>query len=160
MSVTRRSFLERAAVTVLAAAVLPKVFSQSGHVTSAATFSEDQLPFFDGITADTFRPHIGGEFKVSSKRGSLGTLILIAVAESNPAKPSATNKPMVGAIPKPSTQAADVFQLTFRGSGAQLPQETYTLTNLSLGSFPLFLVPDTIVGSSPHYVAIFNLLKS
>jgi hypothetical protein len=51
------------------------------------------------------------------------------------------------------------FTLRFRGAGALLPQETYTLSQESLGSFPLFLVPAPAQGVSPQYVAVINRLE-
>ncbi len=144
MSVTRRSFLERATVTMLAGTVLPRAFAQSSS------------SFFDNISAETFKPFIGDEFGIAANGRSLGSLTLIAVTQS-PSTAPATAKSGSGSTS--STPAVDAFTLKFQGSGHRLPQETYTLSQLSLGSFPLFLVPGSSVGSSPTYTAVFNLLK-
>jgi hypothetical protein len=147
MSVTRRNFLSRATVTVLAGAVLPRLFAQSGSAGS---------PFFDNISAETFKPFVGDKFSVAANGQSLGSLTLIAVRQEPSAKPVTT---LAGSDSNSSAPALDTFTLRFRGSGAPLPQETYTLSQLSLGSFPLLLVPGSSGGSSPTYTAVFNLLK-
>jgi len=143
MSVTRRSFLSRATVTMLAGAVLPRAFAQSSS------------SFFDNISAETFKPFVGDRFSVSLNGRSQGSVTLTAVTQSPAAPPSAS----AGAGSKSSTQALDTFTLKFRRAGAPLPQETYTLSQLSLGSFPLFLVPLSSSGSASTYIAVFNLLK-
>lgn len=143
MPVTRRNFLERVTATMLVGAVVPKVFAQSGS------------SFFDNISADTFKPFIGDAFNIALNGKSRGILTLVAVTQAPPVPPT-TTKAAMGS--KSTTQPFDTFTLKFRGSGIALPQETYTLTQLSLGSFPLFLVPGTS-GGSPTYTSVFNLLK-
>jgi hypothetical protein len=144
MSVTRRNFLERATVTMLAGAVLPKAFSQSSS------------SFFDNISAETFKPFIGDKFSIAANGRSLGSLTLIAVTESPSSAPETAK---AGSGSKAPAQTFDTFSLKFQGSGVRLPQETYTLSQLSLGSFPLFLVPGSSGNSAPTYTAVFNLLK-
>ncbi|MFZ0302084.1 MAG: hypothetical protein WAL75_05345 [Terracidiphilus sp.] len=145
MSVTRRSFLSRATLTMLAGAALPRAFAQSTS------------PFFDNISAETFKPFIGDSFSVALNGRSQGSLTLTAVTQS-PAAPPASASAVAGR--QSSTQALDTFTLKFRRTGIPLPQETYTMSQLSLGSFPLFLVPLSTSGSSSTYIAVFNLMKA
>lgn len=144
MSVTRRSFLSRATVTMLAGAALPRAFAQSSS------------PFFDNISAETFKPFIGDRFNVALNGRSQGSLTLATVTQSPSASPASTS---AFAGSKSATQSLDTFTLKFRRVGAPLPQETYTLSQLSLGSFPLFLVPLSSSGSSSTYIAVFNLIE-
>jgi hypothetical protein len=150
MSVTRRNFLSRATVTMLAGAVLPRVFAQSGSESPASS------SFFDNISTETFKPFIGNKFRVALNGRSLGSITLIAVTQMPAPKPVTIS---AGAGSSSSAPTLETFTLRFRGSGATLPQETYTLSQLSLGSFPLLLVPGSPGGSSPTYTAVFNLLK-
>jgi hypothetical protein len=146
VTVTRRNFLESATVTVLAGAVLPRVFAQSSTGSSS---------FFDNISAETFKPFVGDKFSIAANGRSLGSLTLIAVTQEPQAKPVTTS---AGSVSKSTALDLDTFTLRFRGSGAALPQETYTLSQLSLGSFPLFLVPGSS-GGTPTYTAVFSRLK-
>jgi hypothetical protein len=150
MSVTRRNFLSRATVTMLAGAVVPRLFAQHGTPTPASS------SFFDNISAETFKPFVGDKFSVALNGHSLGAITLIAVTQVPSAKPPTT---AAGSGAKSSAPVLDTFTLRFRGSGVPLPQESYTLSQLSLGSFPLFLVPGSSGGSSPTYTAVFSLLK-
>jgi hypothetical protein len=154
MSVTRRKFLERATVTALAGAVLPVAFAQSGSGGKMSSSATDQDSFFDGISAETFKPFIGDKFSVALYGRSRGSITLVAVSQSKPAASVGINGS------KSTTPELDTFTLTFEGSGAKLPQETYTLSQLSLGSFPLFLVPLPKSSAAPMYSAVFNLIKS
>ena len=48
------------------------------------------------------------------------------------------------------------FSLRFQGSGGLLPQETYTVSQPALGSFPLLLVPCALGAATPTYTATFT----
>ncbi len=141
---------------MLAGAALPRIFAQSSTGSKSNSSSSDSSSFFDNISAETFKPFIGDKFSIILNGHSQGSLTLIAVTQS-PSAPPASATARSGS--KSSTQALDTFTLRFQGSGALLPQETYTLSQLSLGSFPLLLVPGSPSGSSPTYTAVFNLLK-
>jgi len=143
MPVTRRRFLSQASVTVLASAVMPAAIAQSSS------------PFFDNISAETFTPFVGDRFNVSLNGVSRGFMTLTGVVQSPP--PPAVTSPSGAKISAPSM---NTFRLNFhRGGQAPLTQDTYTMSQISLGSFPLFLVPLAVNGATSTYVAVFNLLE-
>jgi len=159
MSLTRRRFIETASLSLLASAALPAAFAQRNSELMNETFSPDRLTVFNGVSLQTFQRLIGERFSVSSNGRSLGSLTLLSVTSSASA-PAVAKITMTGRVPAPAQQVSSNFYARFQGSGATLPQDTYTLRNAGLGAFALFIVPSGPGVASPTYTAVFNLLNT
>jgi hypothetical protein len=98
----------------------------------------DTSPTPSPLTAATFEPHLGSDFRIAPD----GPLLVLADVERGPLQPGA---------PRP-----DPFSLTFTGPSA-LDQRTYSLEHAELGNLEIFLVP---IGPGPdgqlRYEAVFN----
>jgi hypothetical protein len=156
MSLTRRRFIETASLTLLASSVLPAPFAQSLAGLKNSPFKPENLSVLDGVSVETFKPFIGESFAVTQDGREICSLTLLSVTSATTAPPSTVTR--VGIVPKPSSQLITSFSLRFRGSGAPLTQDTYTLDSDRLGSFPLFIVPAATGVTAPTYTATFTLL--
>jgi hypothetical protein len=174
MSLTRRRFTQSASLSLLAGAAFPHAFAQSR---SKNVSKEDSDPFrpenlvaFNGVSMQTFVPLIGEKFAVTADNRSLGSMTLLAVTDlptapnpavkSNAALPKIARPNAVGLAPRPSFQIVTAFSLQFQGPGAAHPQGTYTISNASIGSMPLLLVPSGPGVSPSTCTAIFNFLNT
>jgi len=63
-----------------------------------------------------------------------------------------------GAVAQPAPgRALTSFSLRFQGAGGTLAQDTYTMAQAGVGTFPLFIVPEDPGGSGrPTYLAVFT----
>jgi hypothetical protein len=156
MSLTRRNFVQAASISLLAGAAFPAAFAQTGSEKDE-TFSPEHLTIFNGVSAETFQRFVGEGFAVSSAGKSLGALTLLSV-DARTAAPKGLNVHMVGRVPQHTGQVSAGFTLRFKGSGDQLPQDTYTFRNAGLGSFPLFIVPAGPGVAPPTYTAVFSFM--
>lgn len=162
MPISRRRFVRSAALSALAGAALRTAWAQSGVASQDDTFKAENLVALNGLSMQSFQSLAGESFAVSSGNRALGSMTLLSVtAFALPATPSTKMHVLVvGPVPRTPAQTLSSFSVRFQGSGAALPQGTYTLANSSLGSFPLLLVPSG-PGSSPNtYTAVFNLLMT
>jgi hypothetical protein len=157
MSLTRRRFIEAASLTLLASSAPAVAFAQSVSGLKQDAFSAEEVAMLDDISEETFTPLIGENFAVSKGNRLLGSLTLLSVASAEKPNPPSTLSKARNAS-KPPEQTVNCFSVRFQSSGESLPQGTYTLTNASLGSFPLFIVPGSREMSPHSYTATFNRL--
>lgn len=148
MSLSRRHFVQLASLSLLAGAALPSALAQKGD---DVTFSPENMAGLEGLTRQSFEPYLREKFSVSLAGKSLGRLTLIEVKDLTSATTALAAR---GALSQ--RRSLSSFALRFQGSGGQLPQDTYTLSQAALGSFPLLLVP-AAPGANPRtYTAIFT----
>jgi hypothetical protein len=160
MSLSRRHFVHVASLSVLAHTVAPAVLAQTGRVLKNNPFSDQAVDALAGLTAADFEPYIGDSFAVAVPKKGTYSLTLISVETVVPAEPVTPRKPRVsGPLPDFSQKLTNCFTLQFESPAAPLPQGTYTLTNSSFGSFPLFLVPSAEGIEPSTCTAVFNLLR-
>jgi len=97
----------------------------------------------DQATAATFRPHLGGEFRVELAGEEPIALRLAEVHESGR---------------QPAAPRVEPFVLVFTGPATPiLPQATYRLEHDVLGTLDVFLVPiGHGVEGGVRYEAVFN----
>jgi hypothetical protein len=167
MSISRRRFVRSAALSVLAGAALRSAWAQPALASKDAaskdlSFTPENLTAFNGISMQTFQSLAGETFTVSAGDRVLGSVILLSVTEFAPPPASRlTMRTLVTArMPRTATQSLSSFSVRFLGSGAALPQGTYTLANDSVGSMPLLLVPSGPGSPQDTYTAVFNLLMT
>jgi hypothetical protein len=140
MSVSRRSFLTNSLVLTTLSAVQP-VSSLAAR--SSVFASQAELVTLETLTHENAQSFVGTNFQVSS--GQKKTILkLIAVTDLR------TNAEMAGAN-------RHHFSLRFSGTRKeQLPQGTYTFQHITLGTFPLFIVPAGRAAATATYTAIIN----
>jgi hypothetical protein len=157
MSLSRRQFAYVASLCVVAHAARPSLFAQDGAQAASGTFTEEGAATLANLSLRDFELLIGERFSIGLSGRSLGKLTLIAAAATETVKPS--NMPrLAGQVARPEpVRALAGFSLRFQGSGGTLPQDTYSMQQGGLGTFPLFLVPEGPGGSEhPTYLAIFT----
>jgi len=152
MSLTRRRFIETGSISLLASAALPKMFALSA---SDSRFSAEDIVVLDSVSQQTFTRLIGESFAVSLNGASKGSLTLIAVtsASSTLTTPKTRQAASVSSLLSPAPAG---YSIRFQRSGSPLTQETYTLHNDGIGTFPLFIVPAGPGAAPDTYTAIFN----
>jgi len=165
MLLSRRRALQIASMSALVTAVGPVAFASSAGSLEDPRFSDSHLAALDNLSLAFFEPWIGAKFKASSPtRQTTLTLISAAGLPADPAEPSAssapnrtaTGKDLSGLLPATASGAqVRGFSLRFEGSGSNLTQDTYTLSNSAVGSFSVFLVPSGKSGAAPTFTAIF-----
>jgi hypothetical protein len=106
------------------------------------------------LTRARFEALVNSGFEVRTASGDRNYLVLASVEDLKIAEPVSEANIAVRA-PRPSAAAprTETFALHFYGSGPKLPQDTYKVTQASLGTFDLFIVP-----SGNSYLAVFNRL--
>jgi hypothetical protein len=157
MSLSRRQFVYVASLSMAASAASPSVFAQDRDEAVRETFSDEGVATLGRLSVHDFEWLIGERFSISLAGRSMGKLTLIEATATEPPKPS--NLPRTaGQVARPVPgRAIAGFSLRFQGAGGTLPQDTYTMLQAGLGSFPLFLVPEGPGGSNrPTYLAIFT----
>jgi len=163
MRPTRRQFMRRAGLSIIAANLPLNMFAQRSFKKPSQDWAPERLALFDGVSAQTFEPWIGSQFRVSLNGHARGSILLLSVDEigAETAK-EPDNESFVrraGPVLRPSNgPAITSFSLHFQGSGAVLPQDTYMLAHDWLGNFPLFIVPSGLSGARSTYTAVFTLL--
>lgn len=126
MTISRRRFLAALGAGALVGAVPAAgggVFAAAGRALASLT-SPDPLDLA-GVTADTFRPHVGSRFRLSpAARNALD--VTLEEVESHPGRDGVT----------------DSFSLRFRTDRpVDLDQAIHGLDHDVLGRFGMFLVP-------------------
>jgi hypothetical protein len=156
MSLSRRQFVYVASLSVVAHAAGSSLFAQDEAQAASTTFTEEGAAIVANLSLRDFEMLIGERFSISLPGRSLGKLTLIAATATPPVKPSPIPR-MAGKVAQPEPgPALTGFSLRFQGAGGTLPQDTYTMKQGGLGTFPLFLVPEGPGGSDhPTYLAIF-----
>jgi hypothetical protein len=141
MSLSRRQFVYVASLSVVANAASPSLFAQDKAQAASETITDEGSATLATLSLRDFEGLIGARFSISLSGRSLGKVTLIAATAAEPVQ----------------GRALEVFSLRFRGAGGTLPQDTYLMEETSLGTFPLFLVPEGPRGSAhPTYVATFT----
>jgi len=156
MSLSRRHFVYVASLFTLASAASPSVFAQDEAETASKTFSDEAVAILGNLSVHDFEFLIGERFSISLAGKSLGKLTLIEAAEMAPPKSSQAARTVGRLVRSTPAPALTSFSLRFQGAGGTLPQDTYTMQQSGLGTFPLFLVPEGPKSSRPTYLAIFT----
>jgi hypothetical protein len=164
MSSTRRLFLQKAALSMIAANLSQFAFAQKLLNSRPKDFDPENLAIFNGVSARTFEPWIGSRFRVSLNNKSLGSLVLLSVDDNEIAAKEISGStnfaPAAGTFHRSSNESAtNSFSLCFQRTGAPLQQDTYMLAHDWLGTFPLFLVPSGLSGPISTCTAVFTLLN-
>jgi len=147
VQLSRRRAIQLASMSALATAAGSAFAAQASKV-----FSDQNLALYDNMSAAVFQPWVDTEFVLSGPTGASDKLLLKSVRDLATLAPAAsgTTEQVKGTLPAPHVTG---FMLSFQGTGKALPQSTYILTNIGLGSFSAFLVP---AGSGqPKYTAVF-----
>jgi|HubBroStandDraft_1064217.scaffolds.fasta_scaffold643743_1 hypothetical protein len=162
MSISRRRFVRTATLSALAGAALRSAWAKPGAAAADETFSPENLVALNGISMQTFERLAGESFTVSSGDRTLGSMTLLSVTAYAlpPASPVKGRLLTMGTLMRTAVQPLSSFSVRFQGSGAVLPQGTYTIANSSIGSMPLLLVPSGPNSSPNTYTAVFNLLMT
>jgi hypothetical protein len=156
MSLSRRQFVYVASLSTLAGAASSSVFAQDQSEAAKETYSEEAVATLGRVSVHDFEWLIGERFSISLAGRSLGKLTLIAATATVPPKPPRIAR-MVGEASQPVPgRALTGFSLRFQGAGGTLPQDTYTMRQAGLGSFPLFIVPEGPGSDRPTYTAILT----
>lgn len=162
MSISRRQFVEVASLTLLAGMARPASIAESAQQpvkSPARPPSIDESPsVLVDASEETFKPYIGDRFVVSKGAQALGSVTLRAVVSPQTAS-SPTNHPGKSRWPNASATPVKTFSLQFRGTGKPIPQGTYTMSNPSMGNFPLFIVPGAPGINPMSYTATFTFLQ-
>jgi len=172
MNSTRRLFLQKAALSIVAVNFPLATFCQKLLNSRTKGFDPETLTIFNGVSSQTFEPWIGSRFRVSLNNKPKGSLVLLSVndadSETGPEKSvDAKQEPYrantvrrIGPVSGSSEASATAsFSLHFQRIGNALPQDTYMLSHDWLGTFPLFIVPSGLAGAPSTCTAIFTLLK-
>ncbi|MBS1913476.1 MAG: hypothetical protein JST22_15925 [Bacteroidetes bacterium] len=101
-------------------------------------------------TCDTFLPHVGNTFVLTSRSGSAVDLELIT------AEPVKLNPIDGRAVGRSGFVRRDPFRLLFRGHGEMLPQGLYGFRHETMGDFQMSVVPVGPGESGWLYEAVFN----
>jgi hypothetical protein len=95
------------------------------------------------MTLETFSPHVGSEFEVAGEPEGSGPLVLTAA------------EPARGPAGRPGERRP--FSLLFQGPpGVVLPQGSYRLEHVALGTLEIFIVPIGADAAGTRYEAVFN----
>jgi hypothetical protein len=99
------------------------------------------------FTAETFRPRIAEQFRVTLEGGHTLELQLVEVTAAAEAPTSSAGR---AGLRRP-------FSILFTGPlGPLLPQKTYSFQHEELGSFDLFIVPIGQDEAGTRYEAVFG----
>jgi len=155
MVVSRRSFVKRGSLLVLAAAVslgsADGVFGRDTNPTNSTSIPND-LSAEDSPAAEfdyskaTFLPHLNTIFRIHVSSSKIISATLVGVDDSGP-------------VPDKPQPGRECFELKFRGTEALSKQDTYRIEHQILGSFELFIVPAGLKQKYFYYVAVINRLN-
>jgi Domain of unknown function (DUF6916) len=161
MSITRRKFIQRAAISTAVAGVLATVFTdafaQTGKTKGSTQQAPDQpLPIeaqrteIYNMNMSTFSAYVNTIFRVQVGLELGGVRIrLVEVTNLVPEAERARTE----------AEGREAFSLSFRGSVRdEFKPGTYTIEHDALGRFDMFLVKRGIVGNYRYYEAVFNRL--
>lgn len=174
MSVSRRIFLWKSALTAAACAAIPlegigqrrtipgeTVPGQAPAQTPAqqgGTVTGDPYAALAGLDRDLFTSAVGSNFKVALPGASPVWLQLLAVSDL-PGPPAPDPKTFVTRNKLVPVVGTTGFMLRFATTSPDpLPQDTYTFNHATLGEFVMFIVPE---GSSKgEFSAVVNRLNA
>jgi hypothetical protein len=154
MVVSRRSFMKRGSLLVLAAGVslgsADRIFGRDAAIEYtdppqdySPPDENEPTPF--NYAKATFTPYVNTVFLIYS--GSSNTLAATLVEVSD-----------IGPVPDKQAVGRECFVLKFRGTQT-LRQNTYAVEHQVLGRFDLFLVPGGKDKKGVYYQAVINRLN-
>jgi hypothetical protein len=162
MSITRRKFIQRAAISTAVAGVsttlLTDTFAQNGRTRGRAQQAPDQpLPIeaqraeISSMNMNTFNAYVNTIFRVQVGLTLGGVRIrLIEVANLVPEAER----------DRAAAEGREAFSLSFRGPlSDEFRQGTYTIEHDALGRFDMFLVKRGVDAKYRYYEAVFNRLQ-
>jgi hypothetical protein len=157
MSLSRRQFVYVASLSIVGTAANPSLFAQDEVKAASETITEEGAAILGSLSLRDFEWLIGERFSISLAGRPLGKLTLIAATAADPIKKTHAAH-TAGEVAQPAPgRALTSFSLRFQGAGGTLPQDTYTMAQAGIGTFPLFIVPEGPGGSShPTYLATFT----
>ena len=155
MVVSRRSFVKRGSLLVLAAAVslgsgdgvLGRDSNSTNSTPTPNDLSAQESPAAEfNYSKATFLPHLNTIFRIHVSSSKVITTTLVGVDDSGP-------------VPDKPQPGRECFELKFRGTEALSKQNTYRIEHQTLGSFELFIVPAGVKQKYFYYVAVINRLN-
>ena len=157
MKATRRSFLKSGAVTLLMAGValemIPSALAQSNQHPDPKKdfpipFEAQQNPVFY-FNRETFKPYVGGTFKVSAGAKS-AQMKLEKVRDCTPG-------PHASKMLKKAPRSSECFALEFSSSEKLTDLTTiYDVEHAALGKFALFMTRRDGPNDTYFYEAVYN----
>ena len=151
MVVSRRSFLKRGSLVILAAGIYSgsagRIFANHVDFKNGETAQDDDSAPFNYAKA-TFLPHVSTVFRIFYPNSSkILTTTLVDVSD-------------IGPVPDRAEAGRECFVLKFRGTETLLRQDTYRIEHAVLGSFELFLVPAGKNKQGSYCQAVINRLNA
>jgi hypothetical protein len=148
MVVSRRSFLKRGSLVLLATGIslgsADRIFAHDTDFKYEPVQDDDPAPF--NYSKATFEPYVGNVFRIFYPDSSNAvTTTLVSVTD-------------IGPVPDKKDKARECFMLKFRGTET-LPQNTYWIEHAQLGRFQLFLVPGGKNKQGTYHQAVINRLN-
>jgi hypothetical protein len=154
MVVSRRGFMKRASLLVLAAGVplgsADRIFGRDAAIKYSDPTQDDLPP--DGnnpapinFTKATFLPHVETVFRIYPASSNAHITTLVSVDD-------------IGPVPDNQEAGRECFVLKFRGTET-LRQNTYKIEHQVLGEFELFLVPGGQNKKGVYHLAVINRLN-
>ena len=170
MSVSRRIFLWKSALTAAACAAIPleglgQRRTIPGETTPGqtpglhgGTATVDPYAALAGLDRDLFTSAVGSNFKIAVPGASPVWLQLLAVSDL-PGPPAPDPKTFVTRNKVVPVVGTTGFMLRFATTSPDpLPQDTYTFSHATLGEFVMFIVPE---GShTGEFSAVVNRLNA
>jgi hypothetical protein len=154
MVVSRRSFMKKASLVILASGVslgeAKSIFGNDSRAKSSNPQNPTPTPKAANTASivfakSTFEPYVDTVFRITSNRTTAVKSTLIRVAD-------------IGPVPDQKVPGRECFVIKFRGS-RPLPQDRYELEHAALGKFELFLVPAGKNRKGFYYQAVINRLN-
>ena len=153
MVVSRRGFIKRGSLLVLAAGVslgsADRIFGRDTSIESGAIQGDlppsGDTPAAFNYSKATFTPYVNTVFRIYS--GSSIVITTLVKAED------------IGPVPDQNVVGSECFVLKFSGTQT-LPQNTYRIEHDALGRFDLFLVPAGKDKKGVYTQAVINRLNS
>jgi hypothetical protein len=153
MVVSRRGFMKRGSLLVLAAGVslssADRIFGRDTAIESGAKQGDlpptGDTPAAFNYSKATFTPYVDTVFRIYSGT-SMAIATLVKVED-------------IGPVPDHNVVGSECFVVRFRGTET-LPQNTYRIEHAALGRFDLFLVPAGKDKKGIYTQAIVNRLNS
>jgi uncharacterized protein DUF6916 len=155
MVVSRRGFMKRGSLLVLAAGVslssADRIFGRDTDLGYPGSTQDDLPPKGNkpapfNFTKATFAPYVDTVFRIYPDSSKAVKTILVSVGD-------------IGPVPDKKRDGRECFVLRFRGTET-LRQNTYEIEHELLGRFKLFLVPAGKNKKSVYYQAVINRLNA
>ena len=154
MVVSRRGFMKRGSLLVLAAGVslssADSIFGRDTNFEYPGSTQDDLPPMGNkpapfNFKKATFAPYVDTVFRIYPDSSRTVKTTLVSVGD-------------IGPVPDMKAAGRECFVLRFRGT-EKLRQNTYKIEHEALGRFELFLVPAGNNKKSVYYHAVINRLN-